>query len=85
MGNEKRMYVGNLDYSVDDSGLEELFSPYGTVESADVITDRASGRSKGFGFVEMSSQEEAQAAIDAVDGTEHEGRTLKVNKARPKT
>ncbi len=84
MANEKRLYVGNLDYGVEDDALRELFEQYGTVESAEVINDKASGRSKGFGFVEMSSQEEAEAAMEAINGQEHEGRTLKVNTARPK-
>ena len=83
MGN-KRLYVGNLNYHVEDSGLEELFATHGTVESAQVVTDRESGRSRGFGFVEMSTIEEAQAAMDAVNGHEHEGRTLRVNEARPR-
>ena len=80
----KKLYVGNLDYDVTDSVLEELFSQVGSVESAQVISDKRSGRSRGFGFVEMSSEEEAQQAIDQFDGKEHEGRTLKVSEARPK-
>jgi RNA recognition motif-containing protein len=75
--------VGNLSYDVDSSELERLFSPHGTVESAQVIMDRDTGRSKGFGFVEMSSDQEAQAAIAALDGKENGGRNLKVNEARP--
>lgn len=80
----KKLYVGNIDYDVTDSDLEELFSQVGTVESSQVITDKHSGRSRGFGFVEMSSEEEAQQAIDQFDGTEHDDRTLKVSEARPK-
>lgn len=80
----KKLYVGNLPYSVSDESLGELFAQAGTVESAVIITDRMSGRSKGFGFVEMSSDEEAQAAIDTFNGKEVEGRKLTVNEARPK-
>ena len=80
----KKLYVGNLSYDVDDSALEDLFTVHGTVESARVITERDSGRSKGFGFVEMSSDEEAQSAIEALDGKEYSGRALKVNEARPR-
>ena len=80
----KKLYVGNLSYDVDSSTLEQLFSQHGTVQSAEVIQDRDTGRSKGFGFVEMSSDEEAQAAIAALSGQEHEGRALTVNEARPK-
>lgn len=79
----KKLYVGNLDYSVTGEQLSEMFGEFGTVESADVISDRYSGRSKGFGFVEMSTEEEAQAAIEGLDGKDHEGRALKVNEARP--
>ncbi len=82
MGN--KLYVGNLAFSVDDAALQELFSPHGTVTSAQVIIDRMSGRSKGFGFVEMGSQEEATAAIAALDGKESGGRTLTVNEAKPR-
>lgn len=81
----KKLYVGNLPYSVTSESLKELFSATGTVESAEVISDRYSGRSKGFGFVEMSTDEEASEAIKNFDGKEHEGRALKVNEARPKT
>jgi RNA recognition motif-containing protein len=81
----KKIYVGNLAYSVTSSDLEQMFAPYGTVQSAQVIMDRDTGRSKGFGFVEMSSDAEAQAAIDALNGSEQDGRTLTVNEARPKT
>lgn len=80
----KKLYVGNLSYGVDSSTLEELFKQFGTVESAEVIADRDTGRSKGFGFVEMASDDEAQAAITAMHGKEHDGRTLTVNEARPK-
>lgn len=80
----KKLYVGNLGYSVSSSDLERLFSSFGTVESAQVIEDRESGRSKGFGFVEMGSDEEAQAAIRGLNGQEHDGRPLTVNEARPR-
>ena len=80
----KKLYVGNLGYSVSSSDLERLFSSFGTVESAQVIEDRESGRSKGFGFVEMGSDEEAQAAIRGLNGQDHEGRPLTVNEARPR-
>ena len=80
----KKLYVGNLSYEVSSSDLEQLFSPHGTIESADVIMDRDTGRSKGFGFVEMSSDSEAQAAISALDGQEQGGRALKVNEAKPR-
>ena len=80
----KKLYVGNLSFDVDNKTLEELFAAYGTVESADVINDRSTGQSKGFGFVEMYSNEEAKAAIAALDGKEHGGRTLKVNEAKPR-
>src|SRR5256886_15616772 len=80
----KKLYVGNLNYSVTDSDLMKLFEPHGTVESAQVIMDRDTGRSKGFGFVEMGSDAEAQAAIAALNGKEHEGRALTVNEAKPK-
>ena len=80
----KKLYVGNLSYDVSSSDLEGLFSPHGTVESAEVIADRMTGRSKGFGFVEMSSDQEARAAIDALNGKDHGGRALTVNEARPR-
>jgi cold-inducible RNA-binding protein len=80
----KKLYVGNLGYSVGSSDLETLFSAFGTVASAQVIEDRESGRSKGFGFVEMASDQEAQAAIQGLDGKDHEGRPLKVNEAKPR-
>ena len=80
----KKLYVGNLAYGISDSDLEQLFGAYGTVQSAQVIMDRDTGRSKGFGFVEMGSDQEAQAAISGLNGTESEGRALTVNEARPK-
>ena len=80
----KKLYVGNLSYDVDSSALEQLFGAHGTVESAQVIADRDTGRSKGFGFVEMSSDAEAVAAIAALNGQEHGGRTLTVNEAKPR-
>ena len=80
----KKLYVGNLSYEVDSSALQELFTPHGTVESAEIITDRDTGRSKGFGFVEMSSDAEAQAGIAALNGKEHGGRALTVNEAKPR-
>ena len=80
----KKLYVGNLSYGVSSSDLEEMFSSYGTVQSAQVISDRESGRSKGFGFVEMGSDDEAQAAIRALNGHENDGRPLTVNEARPR-
>lgn len=82
MGN--KLYVGNLVYGVTDQDLERLFSSYGTVKSAKVIKDRDSGRSKGFAFVEMSNDAEAQAAIAGLNGQENDGRALTVNEARPK-
>jgi RNA recognition motif-containing protein len=81
----KKLYVGNLPYSVSDSDLQQMFEPHGTVQSAQVIMDRDTGRSKGFGFVEMSNDQEAQAAIAALNGQDKEGRALVVNEARPKT
>jgi RNA recognition motif-containing protein len=80
----RKLYVGNLSYSVRDSDLQDLFAAHGTVDSAQVIMDRDTGRSKGFGFVEMSSDQEAQAAISALNGREVEGRSLTVNEARPR-
>ena len=80
----KKLYVGNLSYDVDSSALEELFKPHGAVQSAEVIADRDTGQSKGFGFVEMGSDAEAQAAIAALNGKECGGRALKVNEAKPK-
>ena len=80
----KKLYVGNLTYEVTDSTLEQMFAAHGTVQSAQVIMDRDTGRSKGFGFVEMSSDQEAQAAITALNGQQVGGRTLTVNEARPR-
>ncbi|RLS76000.1 MAG: RNA-binding protein [Planctomycetota bacterium] len=80
----KKLYVGNLAYGVTDSQLEQLFSAHGAVQSAQVIMDRDTGRSKGFGFVEMSNSAEAEAAISALNGVEKEGRAMTVNEARPK-
>jgi cold-inducible RNA-binding protein len=80
----KKLYVGNLSYGTTDSDLQNLFGPHGTVQSAQVIMDRDSGRSKGFGFVEMDSGEQAQAAIAALNGQEVDGRALTVNEARPR-
>src|SRR5262245_57052721 len=80
----KKLYVGNLSYSVDSSELEQLFGAHGTVQSAEVISDRMTGRSKGFGFVEMSTDEEAQAAIAALNGQDNNGRVLTVNEAKPR-
>jgi RNA recognition motif-containing protein len=80
----KKLYVGNLSYDVSSADLDQMFAAHGTVESADVIIDRDTGRSKGFGFVEMSSDDEAQAAISALDGKDHGGRVIKVNEAKPR-
>ena len=80
----KRLYVGNLAYSVTSSALEQLFSQFGSVASAQVVQDRETGRSKGFGFVEMSSDNEASAAINALHEQDHDGRPLTVNEARPR-
>ena len=80
----KKLYVGNLSYDVSASDLEQLFSQHGTVESAQVIEDRATGRSKGFGFVEMSSEAEAESAISSLNGQDHGGRALTVNEAKPR-
>ena len=80
----KKLYVGNLTYGVDDAALEQMFAPHGTVQSAQVIMDRDTGRSKGFGFVEMGSAQEAQAAIAALNGADNNGRPLTVNEARPR-
>ena len=81
----KKLYVGNLGYAVTDADLLRMFEPHGTVRSAQVIMDRDAGRSKGFGFVEMGADQEAQAAITALNGQQVEGRALTVNEARPKT
>ena len=79
------MYVGNLPFSADQSTLQSLFAPYGEVVSARVMSDRETGRSRGFGFVEMPNDAEGQKAIDELNGTDFEGKTLNVNVARPKT
>ena len=81
MGN--KLYVGSLPYSTTEQQLSELFAPHGTVQSAKVITDRYTGQSRGFGFVEMATEEEAQKAIAALNGSSLGGRTLVVNEARP--
>lgn len=80
----RKIYVGNLGYNVTGSDLETLFAAHGTVSSAQIIADRTSGTSKGFGFVEMSTDDEAKAAISALDGKERDGRIMKVNEAKPK-
>ncbi len=80
----KKLYVGNLSYGVDSSQLQELFAQHGSVQSAEVIADRETGRSKGFGFVEMATDEEAQACIQKLNGQQFEGRALTVNEAKPK-
>ena len=79
----KKLYVGNLAFSATEASINELFSQYGTVDSCRLITDRDSGRSKGFGFVEMSTDEEAEQAISSLNGSEVDGRALTVNEARP--
>ena len=81
----KKLYVGNLGYGVTDSDLTKMFEAHGTVESAQVIMDRETGRSKGFGFVEMKTDQEAQAASAALNGKEVDGRALTVNEAKPRT
>jgi RNA recognition motif-containing protein len=81
---DNKLYVGNLSYSTSESGLESLFGQAGTVTSVQIIKDRETGRSKGFGFVEMSTEEEAQKAISQFNGKEVDGRELKVNIARPR-
>ncbi|MEQ9511462.1 MAG: RNA-binding protein, partial [Balneola sp.] len=78
------IYVGNLSYGVSEDNLREVFEAYGEVSSCKVITDKYSGRSKGFGFVEMDNDSEAQAAIDQLDGAEIDGRAVRVNEARPR-
>jgi RNA recognition motif-containing protein len=80
----KKLYVGNLAYSVTSEALEQLFSEFGTVVSAQVIQDRDTGRSKGFGFVEMQADDAAQRAISAMNEKEHDGRPLTVNEAKPR-
>lgn len=79
-----KLYVGNLGYDVTEADLTELFAPHGTVDSAQVIIERDTGRSKGFGFVEMGNTEQAKAAMSALDGKDFGGRALKVNEAKPK-
>src|SRR5438270_13298094 len=80
----KKLYVGNLTYDVADDALQQMFEAYGTVQSAQVIMDRDTGRSKGFGFVEMGNDQEAQAAIAALNGQDSGGRALTVNEAKPR-
>jgi RNA recognition motif-containing protein len=80
----KKLYVGNLSYDMTDNDLQNLFAPHGAVQSAQVIMDRDTGRSKGFGFVEMNNDQEAQAAIKALNGQDSNGRSLTVNEARPR-
>ena len=80
----KKLYVGNLTYQVDDAELEQMFAQFGTVQSAQVIQDRETGRSKGFGFVEMDTEAQAKAAIEGLHDQEHGGRRLTVNEARPR-
>ena len=80
----KKLYVGNLSYSTTSAGLEEMFAAFGKVESASVVEDRDTGSSKGFGFVEMSTEDEARAAISGLNGQQSDGRTLKVSEARPR-
>jgi RNA recognition motif-containing protein len=79
-----KLYVGNLSYNVTSSDLEQMFTPHGAVTSAEVISDRDTGRSKGFGFVQMGSDNEAQAAITAMNGQQFDGRSLTVNEAKPR-
>ena len=85
MAKNTNIYVGNLDFATTQEDLETLFSEFGEVENARIITDKMSGRSKGFGFIEMLSDEKAKAAIEALDGKEVNGRAIKVNEAKPKT
>jgi RNA recognition motif-containing protein len=80
----KKLYVGNLTYNVNESDLEALFAPFGTVQSAQVIVDRETNRSKGFGFVEMDTDAQAQAAIQGLNEREHDGRNLTINEAKPR-
>lgn len=79
------IFIGNLNYSSNEETLRELFEPFGVIDSVKIITDRDTGRSRGFGFVEMSNDDEAQAAIDALDGRDYDGRNIKVNESRPRT
>lgn len=80
----RKLYVGNLTYDMSSSDLEQLLTPHGAVQSAEVIMDRTTGKSKGFGFVEMGSDQEAQAAITALNGKDNGGRALTVNEAKPR-
>lgn len=80
----KKLYVGNLSYQVDSSELQQMFSAFGNVQSAEIITDRDTGQSKGFGFVQMSTDEEADAAMNGLSGQENGGRSLTVNEAKPR-
>jgi cold-inducible RNA-binding protein len=80
----RKLYVGNLTYSATDADLQRLFSPHGQIQSAQIVMDRESGRSKGFGFVEMGSDEEARNAIAALNGKDEGGRALTVNEAKPR-
>jgi RNA recognition motif-containing protein len=80
----KKLYVGNLTYNVNETDLEALFTPFGTVQSAQIIVDRDTNRSKGFGFVEMDTDAQAQAAIQGLNEREHDGRNLTVNEAKPR-
>ena len=80
----RKLYVGNLPYSATESALSDKFAEFGTVESCKLITDRDTGQSKGFGFIEMASDAEAQAAIEKLNGTDYDGRPMKVNEAKPK-
>jgi RNA recognition motif-containing protein len=82
---ESKLYVGNLSYDTTEEKLKDLFAQHGEVQDVVIIKDKFSGRSKGFGFVEFSDAEEAQKAIDALNGTDQDGRSLRVNVARPKT
>ncbi len=79
------IFIGNLNYSSNEDTLRELFEPFGAIDTVKIITDRDTGRSRGFGFVEMSNDDEAQAAIDALDGRDYDGRNIKVNESRPRT
>src|SRR6201987_1420619 len=80
----KKLYVGNLTYNVNETDLEALFAPFGTVQSAQIIVDRDTNRSKGFGFVQMDTDAQAQAAIQGLNAREHDGRNLTVNEAKPR-
>jgi cold-inducible RNA-binding protein len=85
MAMAKRLYVGNLKYTVTSEQLEELFAQFGSVSSAEVLIDRDTGRSRGFGFVEMPNDDQAHVAIETLDGRDHDGRRLTVNEAKPRT